>query len=58
MILPHEHISPSHYIDVDGNDKDQLMEIYGHYSYMIDLHIAQIRPENLQEKSYIKPKYN
>jgi len=21
-ILPHEHISPSHYIDVDGNDKE------------------------------------
>lgn len=40
VILPHEHISPSHYIDVDGNDKDQLMEIYGHYAYLIDLHIA------------------
>ena len=39
-ILPHEHISPSHYIDVDGNDKDQMMEIYGHYAYMIDMHIA------------------
>ena len=21
-ILPHEHVTPNHYIDVDGNDKD------------------------------------
>ena len=57
-ILPHEHVSPNHYIDVDGNDPDQMMEIYGHYAYMIDMHIAQIRPENLDEKSYIPSKYN
>ena len=44
-------------IDLDGKDKDQLMELYGHYAYMIDLHIAQIRPENLQEKSYVPSKY-
>ena len=39
-ILPHEHISANHYIDVDGQDAAQMMEIYGHYSYMIDMHIA------------------
>lgn len=48
VILPHEHVSPSHYIDVDGNNPDQMMEIYGHYAYLIDMHIAQIRPENLE----------
>jgi len=58
VILAHEHISPSHYIDVDGNDADQMMEIYGHYAYLIDMHIAQVRPENLNEKSYIPAKYN
>jgi len=57
VVLPHEHVSISHYIDIDGNDKDQLMELYGHYAYLIDLHIAQIRPENLQEKSYVPSKY-
>ena len=57
VILPHEHIHIDHYIDLDGKDKDQLMELYGHYSYLIDLHIAQIRPENLQEKSYVPSKY-
>lgn len=34
------------------------MEIYGHYSYLIDMHIAQIRPENLDEKSYVPEKFN
>ena len=34
------------------------MEIYGHYSFLIDMHIAQIRPENLDEKSYIPARYN
>ena len=34
------------------------MEIYGHYAYLIDMNIAQIRPENLNEKSYIPAKFN
>lgn len=58
VILPHEHTSANHYIDVDGQDKDQIMEIYGHYAYLIDMHIAQVRPENLDQKSYIPAKYN
>ena len=58
VILPHEHVSPNHYIDIDGQNADQMMELYGHYAYMIDMHIAQVRPENLQEKSYIPAKYN
>ncbi len=40
VILPHEHISPNHYIDIDGQNPDQMMELYGHYAYMIDMHIA------------------
>ena len=56
-ILPHEHVNVSKYLDVDGTDRAELMEIYGHYAYLIDLHIAQIRPENLQEKSYVPSKY-
>lgn len=58
VILPHEGVSPNNYIDVDGQDPDQIMEIYGHYSYLIDMHIAQVRPENLTEKSYVPAKYN
>ena len=57
VILPHEHIDVSRYIDIDGNNKDKLMESYGHYAYLVDLHIAQIRPDNLQEKSYVPSKY-
>ena len=58
VILPHEHFHVQHPIDVDGNDKDQMMDIYAHYSYLIDMHIAQIRPENLDEKSYIPKRFN
>lgn len=32
------------------------MDMYAHYSYLIDMHIAQVRPENLDEKSYV-PSY-
>ena len=32
--------------------------MYGYYAYLIDMHIAQIRPENLDEKSYIPARYN
>lgn len=34
------------------------MDIYAHYAYMIDMHIAQVRPENLDEKSYVPKKFN
>lgn len=56
-ILPHEHVNISNFVDIDGQNKEQMMEIYGHYAYMIDMHIAQIRPENLAEKSYIPRKF-
>ena len=58
VILPHEHFHIQHPIDVDGNDKEQMLDIYGHYSYMIDMHIAQVRPDNLDAKSYIPKRFN
>ena len=59
VILPHEHIDVSNYIDTAGLDsEDKLFEMYGYYAYLIDMHIAQIRPENLEEKSYVPARYN
>lgn len=57
VILPHEHVHIDHYIDIDGKDQDQLMELYGYYSLLVDLHIAQIRPENLEGKSYVPARF-
>lgn len=45
VILPHEHIDTQNYIDLKGLDnEDKLFELYGYYAYMVDMHIAQIRP--------------
>ncbi len=57
-ILPHEHIDVENYIDTTGLEGDKLFELYGYYSYLIDLHIAQIRPDNLDNKSYIPSRFN
>ena len=57
-ILGHEHINVSNYIDVEDLNEDRLFEIYGYYSYLIDMHIAQIRPENLDEISYVPARFN
>lgn len=57
-ILPHEHIDIQHYVDTEGLEGDKLWELYGYYSYLIDLHIAQVRPENLDDKSYIPKRFN
>lgn len=56
-ILPHEHVHVTHPIDIDSNNKEQLMELYGYYQFLIDLHIAQVRPENLNEKSYVPARF-
>lgn len=58
VILPHEHVHVTHYIDTEGLTEDKLFEIYGYYSLLVDLHIAQIRPDNLDEVSYIPRRYN
>jgi len=58
VILPHEHVHIQHYVDVNGLDKDKLFEIYGYYSLLIDMHIAQIRPGIVEEKSYVPAHMN
>jgi hypothetical protein len=47
----------THPIDIDSNNKEQLMELYGYYAFLVDLHIAQVRPENLNEKSYVPARF-
>lgn len=56
-ILPHEHVDITAPIDVDANNKEQMLELYGYYAFLVDLHIAQIRPENLVEKSYVPARF-
>lgn len=46
------------FLSVEELTEDKLMDVYAYYSYMIDLHIAQVRPDNLDEKSYIPARYN
>jgi len=58
VILPHEHVNVSNYVDVDGLTEDKLFEVYGYYSLLIDMHIAQVRPENLDAKSYVPRRFN
>ena len=35
-----------------------MTEIYAYYQFLIDLHIAQVRPENRDMVSYINPAFN
>ena len=58
VILPHEHVHPQHYIDVKNLNDNTLKEMYTYYTFLIDLHISQVRPNNLMEKSYIPKKFN
>jgi len=58
VALPHENVHIQHYIDTKGLDEEKRFEIYAYYSYLTDLHISQIRPQNLKEKSYIPPQFN
>lgn len=58
VILPHEHISQSNYLDTTGVTEEKEWELFGYYAYLVDLHIAQIRPDNLDEKSYIPKRFN
>lgn len=39
-ILPHEHVDIQNYVDTAGLKGDKLFELYGYYSYLVDLHIA------------------
>jgi len=57
-ILPHEHVDVTNYVDLEPLDSDKLLEVYGYYSYLIDMHIAQVRPDNLDEFSYVPARFN
>lgn len=56
VILPHEHIHIQHLMDTSGLTKDKLYEIYAWHQIMIDMHIAKIRPDNLEDLTYV-PKH-
>lgn len=57
-ILPHEHINVQNYINTSDLTQEKLFEIYGYYAFLVDMHIAQVRPENLDEKSYVPARFN
>ena len=40
VMLPHEHVHITHYLETEGLTEDKMKEIYAYYSYMIDLHIS------------------
>ena len=58
VILPHEHVDIQHFIDTKSLTEEKLFEIYGYYSLMIDMHIAQVRPGLIEEKSYVPAHLN
>lgn len=58
VILPHEHCDIQHYVDTKDLTQDKLFEIYAYYSLLVDMHIAQIRPGLVVEKSYVPPHMN
>jgi len=58
VILPHEEINIQQYVDTSTLTEDKLFEIYAYYSLMIDMHIAQVRPGIIKEKSYLPPNYS
>lgn len=55
VILPHEHVDVQHFVDGSSFTPEKLNEIYAYYSLMVDMHIAQIRPGQVEEASYIPP---
>lgn len=53
MVVPHEGVHPQDQIDVSDLNEEKLTEIYAYYQYLIDLHISQIRPQNLDDACYV-----
>ena len=58
IALPHEHVHITHWFDTQNLTSDKLTEIYAYYSHLIDLHISQVRPNNLNEVSYVPAHFN
>lgn len=40
IMLPHEHVHITHWLNTKDLTEDKLFEIYAYYSYMVDLHIS------------------
>lgn len=57
-ILPHEHIKQTGYLDTTGMTEEKEWELFGYYSFLVDLHIAQVRPQNLDAVQYIPRRFN
>jgi hypothetical protein len=57
VALPHDHVHVQHYIDANISE-EKYHEIFAYYSFLIDLHISQVRPQNLIEKQYIPAHFN
>jgi hypothetical protein len=58
VILPHEHVHIQRFLNTKDLTEDKLTEFYAYYSHLIDLHISQIRPQNLNDLCYIPTKFN
>lgn len=56
-ICPHEHVHPQHQIDAKSLTEDDIEELYALYTYLIDLHISQVRRE-VKDLNYIPPQFN
>ena len=57
-IIPHEYVHVNDYVDLEGLTEDKMFEVYGYYAFLIDMHIAQVRPENIDAKSYVPRRFN
>lgn len=57
VALPHEHIHPQHQINTKTLTDSDVQEMYGLYTYLIDLHISQVR-RDVKDKNYIPPQFN
>ena len=57
VALPHEHIHPQHQINTKTLTDNDVQEMYGLYTYLIDLHISQVR-RDVKDKNYIPPQFN
>ena len=56
--MPHGKVDIEKYVDTKDMDREKLMEMYAHHSHLIDLHISQVRPDNIKDKSYIPKQFN
>lgn len=54
-ILPHDTLDPQNYLDVANLTPEIEDEILTYFTFLVDLHIGQIRPSHILEKSYNDP---